>query len=261
MGGNLISSLASGAIHCQLTRYQNEAQRLARVLKLDLLDSAPQPPCLLLDDQGLAWLPDVGMNPVRVDFLNGPLGWRVRHGGGRGQTLARACGLKPGINPNIIDTCAGLGRDAFVLANLGARVRMIERSPLVASLLNDGLKRAREDRSIAAWLDERLQLYQGDAKALLPELCNQGAADIIYLDPMYPKREKSALVKKEMRLFRGLLGEDADAPELLELALKLATRRVVVKRPKGAESLRGPRPDLAMSSKSTRYDIYNSFRQ
>lgn len=190
---------------------------------------------------------------MRVDFIHGSLGFRARHGGGRGQTLARACGLKPGINPSIIDSCAGLGRDAFVLANLGARVRMIERSPIIAALLFDGLQRARSELN---WLDDRLQLHQGDARCLLPELCASEPTEVIYLDPMYPKREKTALVKKEMRLFRGLVGDDADAPELLALALTLASKRVVVKRPKGAESLQGPKPNLALASKNTRYDIY-----
>jgi 16S rRNA (guanine1516-N2)-methyltransferase len=227
---------------------------LAAVLVIE--HGAPAQPGLLLDDQGLSWLPGEGMGPVRVDFSHGPLAWRARQGGGRGQTLARACGLKPGINPSIIDACAGLGRDAFVLASLGARVRMLERSAMIAALLRDGLARAQSDEALAPWLDGRLDLYQGDARILLPELCAVQRPEVIYLDPMYPKREKSALVKKEMRLFRSLLGEDADAPELLQQALALTGRRVVVKRPKGAEPLQGPKPSLALASKNTRYDIY-----
>lgn len=246
------------ALYCPPGPYRTRAEEVATRLGLSCQQTAPEPPCLLLDDTGLAWWPDEGMSPVRVDFIDGPLGWRARHGGGRGQTVARACGLKPGVNPDIIDTCAGLGRDAFVLATLGARVRMIERSAIIAALLADGLARAREDEDLSAWLDERLRLFQGDARALLPELCAEKKPDVIYLDPMYPHRRKSALVKKEMRLFRGLLGDDGDAPELLALALSLAEKRVVIKRPKGAESLQGPKPSLALASKNTRYDIYLS---
>lgn len=57
------------------------------------------------------------------------------------------------------------------------------------------------------------------------------APDVVYLDPMYPHRQKSALVKKEMRVFQSLVGNDDDADSLLIPAMTIAKRRVVVKRP------------------------------
>ena len=69
------------------------------------------------------------------DFVGGAVNYRLRFGGGRGQNLARAAGLKPGVNPHIIDATAGLGRDAFLLASLGANVTLIERSPFMYHLL------------------------------------------------------------------------------------------------------------------------------
>jgi len=78
----------------------------------------------------------------------------------------------------------------------------------------------------------------------------------IYLDPMFPHRDKSALVKKEMRVFRPLVGDDLDAPALLEAALALATHRVVVKRPRKAPIIEGGKPSHSLEGKSSRYDIY-----
>jgi 16S rRNA (guanine1516-N2)-methyltransferase len=241
---------------CSWPQTQARAATLATGLGLALLPEPVDGPYLRLDESGLALLPGPPLGPVQVDFVAGQMGHRRRFGGGRGQTLARAVGLKAGVHPQLIDATAGLGKDGFVLASLGCSVRLIERSPIVAALLADGLQRARLEPDLAAWMGLRLQLHQGDARQLLPRLCAEQPAEVIYLDPMFPERKKTALVKKEMRLFRQLLGEDADGPELLACALPLASKRVVVKRPRQGEALPGPKPNLVMAGKSTRYDIY-----
>ena len=79
---------------------------------------------------------------------------------------------------------------------------------------------------------------------------------MIYLDPMFPHRDKSSLVKKEMRVFQPLVGSDPDADALLDAALALATHRVVVKRPRKAPCLTGPAPGYTLEGKSSRFDIY-----
>jgi 16S rRNA (guanine1516-N2)-methyltransferase len=85
----------------------------------------------------------------------------------------------------------------------------------------------------------------------------QGTApQVIHLDPMFPHRDKSALVKKEMRLFRPLVGDDDDAPALLAAALALASHRVVVKRARKAPPIAGVAPGYSLEGKSSRYDIY-----
>ncbi|MEN8215361.1 MAG: class I SAM-dependent methyltransferase [Pseudomonadota bacterium] len=191
------------------------------------------------------------MGPVYVDFVGGALGYRRRYGGGRKQPLAKAIGLKDGTT--VLDATAGLGRDAFILAHLGCHVQMIERSPVVAALLYNGLQRAEQDAKIGTLIKERLQLIHHDAQDWLLQLSEQ--PDVIYLDPMYPHRKKSALVKKEMRLFRAIVGDDLDAPALLKVALACARRRVVVKRPKWAPSLE--KPSFYIESENTRFDVYN----
>ena len=193
--------------------------------------------------------------PVYADFIAGKVAHRRRFGGGRGQPLARAAGLKKGRNPFVLDATAGLGRDAFVLASLGCRVTMVERSPVIAALLHDALDRALTYQE-AGTIVRRMDLLCADAVPYLDQLSEKERPDVIYLDPMYPRREKSALVKKEMRLFRRLVGEDMDSGELLAVARSCARYRVVVKRPIQAESLGNQAPSMAIQSPNTRYDVY-----
>ncbi|MCL2906687.1 class I SAM-dependent methyltransferase [Shewanella fodinae] len=192
---------------------------------------------------------------VHVDFTSGAVAHRRKYGGGRGQEIAKAAGLKQGACPTILDSTAGLGRDAFVLASLGCRVWLIERHPMVAALLADGLSRAYADEEIGSWMQQRMQLLPWGT-----ELTNinpqQLPIDVVYLDPMYPHRDNSAQVKKEMRVFQHLVGADDDAAQLLQPALTLASKRVVVKRPDYAENLDNTPPTLVIAMKKNRFDVY-----
>ncbi len=192
--------------------------------------------------------------PVRVDFVEGAAAHRRQFGGGSGQMIAKAVGVQPGVRPRVLDATAGLGRDAFVLATLGCTVELIERQPLIAALLEDGLTRAAQDSEVAP-IAARMILRQGNAIELMRQWTGE-PPQVIYLDPMFPHRDKSALVKKEMRLFRPFVGDDLDAPALLAAALELASHRVVVKRPRKAPTIEGAKPGYSLEGKSSRYDIY-----
>ena len=192
--------------------------------------------------------------PVRVDFVEGAMAHRRLFGGGAGQMIAKAVGVQPGIRPRVLDATAGLGRDAFVLASLGCAMTLIERQPLVAALLEDGLARARGDAQVGH-IVAQMDLLHGNAIELMSAWQGE-PPQVIYLDPMFPHRDKSALVKKEMRLFRPFVGDDQDAPALLAAALALASHRVVVKRPRKAPCIEGAKPGYALEGKSSRYDIY-----
>ncbi|HDU8493199.1 TPA: class I SAM-dependent methyltransferase [Aeromonas hydrophila] len=194
------------------------------------------------------------LGAVYVDFVEGAVAHRRKFGGGRGQSIAKAVGLKAGAMPSVVDATAGLGRDAFVLASLGCKVTMIERSPVVAALLHDGLARAAQDPEIGPWVRERMQLLHGPAVETLLGLSER--PDVIYLDPMFPHKQKSALVKKEMRVFQSLVGPDLDADALLPAALAMADKRVVVKRPDYAGWLNEHKPSMAIETKSNRFDVY-----
>ncbi len=193
--------------------------------------------------------------PVYVDFVGGRVGYRRRASEGRKQPLARAVGLKHGAHPSVLDATGGLGRDAFVLATLGCCVQVVERSPIVAALLHNGLTRARAD-AVTVSITERMTLANADARSYLHTLSDAHRPDVVYLDPMYPQRDKSALVKKEMRVLRMLLGDDQDAEELLAAARHCARHRVVVKRPRGAAPLGDVKPTMHIENENTRFDVY-----
>jgi 16S rRNA (guanine1516-N2)-methyltransferase len=206
------------------------------------------------DGLQLAELGPQAPGPVRVDFVEGAVAHRRLYGGGSGQMIAKAVGVQPGVRPSVLDATAGLGRDAFVLASLGCAVTMSERQPIIAALLEDGLSRAAHDIEVAP-IAAQMRLLQGNAIELMRDWQGE-PPQVIYLDPMFPHRDKSALVKKEMRLFRPLVGDDLDAPALLQAALALASHRVVVKRPRKAPIIEGAKPSYALEGKSSRYDIY-----
>ncbi|MCW8906560.1 MAG: class I SAM-dependent methyltransferase [Sedimenticola sp.] len=245
-------------VGAETVAHEAAARALALELKFPLAgDPLPQSGLLLqCGEAGLALcqLGNDAPGPVRVDFVSGRAAHRRLFGGGRGQPLARAVGMKQGRTPSVLDMTAGLGRDAFVLASLGCEVEMIERSPLIHALLRDGLRRALLEPETVP-IAGRMRLHHLDSLGLL-EIGALPRSQVVYLDPMYPHRRKSALVKKEMRLFQQLVGEDGDSAGLLAVARKLAGQRVVVKRPAGAEPLAESVPAYSISSPNTRYDVY-----
>jgi 16S rRNA (guanine1516-N2)-methyltransferase len=196
-----------------------------------------------------------GSSAVYVDFVHGALGYSRRVGGSR--LLFRAIGSVARA-PNVIDATAGLGRDAFLLACKGHTVTAIERSPIIAALLQDGIKRALSDSDLREFLHARLRLVQADARVFLKDLPVEQAPDVVYLDPMFPPRTKSAMVKKEAIVLRAVVGGDEDAAELLEAARAVARRHVVVKRMRHAPPI-APGVARTYEGKTTRYDVYNSF--
>ena len=172
--------------------------------------------------------------------------------------LGKAVGQGHKAALRVMDTTAGLGTDAFVLADMGCQVMLCEREPVIAELLRSGLKAAAGSGD--PWLKgvvQRMCLCPGDARELEREQV-QGV-DVIYLDPMFPPRRKSAAVKKEMALFQTLLErttDPQDADALLLWALRQDTPRVVVKRPAKAPDLASQHPSHCISGKSVRYDVY-----
>jgi len=242
-------------------RAEAMAQSLALpcVAAPDLDASEPWSQILLVDPEGVA-LCATGRKrpgPVRADFLSGAVAHRRQYGGGAGQLIAKACGIRSGIRPTVVDATAGLGRDAFVLATLGCRVHMLERSPVVHALLAAGLEQARAQAGPELTeILQRMTLEQADGRQWLQRCTEQQRPDLVYLDPMFPHTDKKAQVKKEMLAFRQLVGQDSDDAELLAAALAAARCRVVVKRARKAPAVDGPKASYALEGKSSRYDVY-----
>lgn len=241
------------------------ARELAHTLSLPVLESGVSPAdctqydALLLIDRDSLSLQQTGSaapGPVVVDF--GSSAMRHRRGAGHNELLGRAVGVgkKPALQ--VLDATAGLGRDSFILADLGCTVSMAEREPVVAALLRSGILRAQ--RANDTWLRQamaRMSLSQADAREFEPAML--AGIDVIYLDPMFPGRLKSAAVKKEMALFQLLLHGTAavdDADALLLWAMQQPVARVVVKRPPKAACLAGRVPSHNIGGKAVRYDVY-----
>lgn len=239
----------------EIRPYLNELEQ-----RFSLADWAKESPnySLHYDDQGLKLQKrdEPKLGAIHVDFVTGAAAHRRKFGGGKGQAIAKAIGLNKGkgLTPVVLDATAGLGRDGFVLASLGCKVILHERHPVVAALLYDGLQRAYNDTEIGPWMQENMRMVFGSSHQLLADSTAQ--PDVVYLDPMFPHREKSALVKKEMRVFQGLVGADNDADDLLDFAYALASKRVVVKRPDYAPFLNDTAPSMQIKTKKNRFDVY-----
>jgi 16S rRNA (guanine1516-N2)-methyltransferase len=195
--------------------------------------------------------------PVFVDFVNGASAHRRKYGGGKGQSIAKAVGISSAYKPSVLDATAGLGRDAFVLASLGCDVTMVERHPVVYLLLQSGLTLAQGDHEISDIM-ARMKLLQGNSIELLANWfeLNNPQPDIVYLDPMFPHSTASAEAKKEMKLFRTLVGADLDEDQLWAQADRIARCRIVVKRPAKAPPLAGKSPSYTLAGKANRFDVY-----
>ncbi len=231
---------------------ESAAKKLAQTLDLPLAKADAVIPGLFLTVTVAGLMlrdgRDPRLGPVCVDFTH--LDLRPYSSNlSRRQPLARAFGKKA---RNVIDATAGYCQDALLLALMGFRVTAVERSAVVATLAEDGLKRL--EAHTGASLSKRLELVNQDSRDFL--VSSAPRPDAVYLDPMFPsKRKKSAAVKKEMRLLRDLVGDDADALELFEVSRRVAQDRVVVKRPDDAPPL-APAPSMSLPGKLVRYDVY-----
>lgn len=189
-----------------------------------------------------------------VDFVHGPQGYRLARNRTIKQPLAKAVGIKPGCRPNIFDATAGLGGDSFVFASLGCTVVLAERNPVISALLEDGMQRASLDTRTMDIITKKMTLIAHDSREYLQG--KQETFETIYLDPMYPHRNSSALSKQSMRTVRKLVGDDDDSSDLIEASLGSGASRIVVKRPKVASPLTSSTPDHVIKMKSSRFDIY-----
>jgi 16S rRNA (guanine1516-N2)-methyltransferase len=234
--------------------FKQAAQKLARELRLQFDASLKGHDLALAVREDKLELRDTESRPgrgVSVDFstLN-PKRASRKSGLSRHQPLARAIGKDSQV---VLDATAGLGHDSALLACMGFDVIAVERSPVIAALLRDGLQRALQIDGLRERLEGRLAIINADAREVLQRGDLQ--VDAVYIDPMFPpKRKASALAKKSIRIVRAVVGDDEDAAALFDSA-RTACRRVVVKRPTYAPPL-ADRPTASLTGKLVRYDIY-----
>lgn len=167
----------------------------------------------------------------------------------RSSLLGRAIGRKV---ETVVDATAGLGGDSLLLARMGYTILAIERHPVVSALLEDGIRRATESFDLIA-----IEHCYMDARLKLSQLSH--SPEVIYLDPMFPAgRKLSVKVARPIQVVRDLVGDNSDFQSLLDTALEIASKRVVVKRPAFAGPLQVARLTRSLSGKLVRYDVYDS---
>jgi 16S rRNA (guanine1516-N2)-methyltransferase len=222
---------------------KEKAQSIAKQLNFRLDKEGS--PSLFVSTKGLT-LKIPGFSLLSADFNMST--WAKRKAEGKKQGVVRAC--KPTNSLKIIDATAGWGKDAAILASFGSEVLMLERDPIMAALLEDALSRQTPSDK------DNLPLSFKTCNSLvyLTNLATVDFPDVIYIDPMHPQRTKTALVKKDMYVLQEMIGADADALELIQLAITRVKRRVVVKWPQKLKSLL--KADASIEGKTVRFDVY-----
>ncbi len=187
--------------------------------------------------------------PLIIDFSR--IERRLKQAGRRTELLVQA--VKPREGLSILDCTAGLGNDALILAYLGCEVTLIERSRVISYLLEDAILRAR-DHHLLSQTAERMELICDDSISVL---ASRPLPDVVYLDPMFPSKKSSALVKGSMQVLQRYLGPDLDSEKLLDAVLQSGVKKTVVKRPPRTSHWNfRMRPTQVVESRNARFEIY-----
>lgn len=210
-------------------------------------------------------LPAMGGN-FFLDYAHGPLGYRLQAKRVMHEPLAKVISR----GAFVFDATGGIAKDAIMMALLGCKVWTCEAHPLIASLVQDGLERVRHLTAYSLLFEqESFNFFAVDALTKLSEFYAkplEQRPDIIYLDPMFPAKVKSSSAKKTMQWLQHIHAHTshmypdysvAEPHELLSMGLKLAQKRVVVKRPLHAGPLTlAPEVSFSRRFQSARFDVY-----
>lgn len=225
---------------------RDAAEALARRVGAPLADHPGEELTLLIDGSGVS-LNGFGLS-YKGDFEQ--MLHRVSDGRLQHEMLAHVAKTTD-PNPTAIDATAGMGEDSFLLAACGYRVTLFEQNPVIAALLRDALRRAKKHLALRE-IAERMQLVEGNSIELMPKLLDR--ADLIYLDPMFPARQKSGLIGKKLQLIQKLEQPCFEEAELLNAALQIRSKKIVIKRPLKGPFLAGREPGYSIRGKAIRYD-------
>jgi 16S rRNA (guanine1516-N2)-methyltransferase len=224
------------------------ADRLARKLDAPLTDSPGEQLTVLFDASGVS-LCGYGLS-YQGDFSN--MLYRVTDGRLLHEMLVRAAKTdKKGLRA--VDATAGMGEDAFLLAAYGYEVTMYEQNPVIAALLKDALRRAAKQPGLKDIIS-RMKLVEGDSIESL--LGQREKVHLIYLDPMFPERQKSGLINKKLQLIQKMEPPCGEEEALFAAAISAGPSKIVVKRPLKSPYLAGRKPNYTLSGKAIRYDCY-----
>lgn len=204
---------------------------------------------LFLTDDGSGLTLTDGKLALRGDFTG--LLPRLKKSNLQSEFLVKASKIKGIEHPVIIDATAGMGEDSMILAAAGFEVYLFEYDPVIAALLKDALDRAMEIPELKEAAG-RMHFTEGNSIDNMSKL--EIVPDVVLLDPMFPARQKSALVKRKFQLLQKLEKPCSDENELLEAALNVKPGRIVIKRPLKGPFLGGMKPSYSLTGKAIRYD-------
>lgn len=177
---------------------------------------------------------------------------RLKQGRLQSEMLVKAAKLKNlDHTPTAIDATAGMGEDSLLLAAAGFQVKLFELDPVIAALLADSIERARLIPELSDIVN-RMTLMDGDSINAMNSLSE--SVDLIYLDPMFPARNKSGLIKKKFQLLQQLEQPCSNEHDLLSAAISAKPKKIVIKRPAKGPFLDGVKPDFSYPGKAIRYD-------
>lgn len=264
------------------------AEALAAHLKTTLLDATPEASIWLSVDAAGLSLTD-GDQAMRGDFTK--LQKRLQYHNLTHELLVKATKVKGREKLRVIDATAGMGEDSLLLAAAGCEVTLYEQDPVIAALLQDTMRRALEEATLHE-IVMRMQLVEGDSIDHLRKFGKAGPGsnvqcgmegedahhdssthetldgtangsdialkrpDVIYLDPMFPERQKSGLVKKKFQLIHYLEAPAENEEALMQAAIAARPFKIVVKRPAKGPYLAGLKPSYSLDGKAIRYDCY-----
>ncbi|MBY0452672.1 MAG: class I SAM-dependent methyltransferase, partial [Bdellovibrionaceae bacterium] len=186
-----------------------------------------------------------------IDFVNDRINYHKKKQSLKNEILSKAVGGGR-YGMKVLDLSAGLAIDAVFLAQLGYEVEAVERNPMIYLCLQNALEALKaEDAELAS----RLKFRFASARQFMTQIPDSEVFEVVYFDPMFPQKTKSALPRQEMVFFKNLVGSDDDAAEVAATVLQLKNvKRLAVKRPLSAPPLLKPNGQIA--GKLIRYDIY-----
>ncbi len=188
-----------------------------------------------------------------IDFLSNKSRKRMARAGKR-ELLIKAVSIGNRLPKMVLDATAGMGGDGFLLAAAGCTVTLCEQNRYMAALLEDGLRRAARDADMKK-VCENIRLLPVDAKKYIQKV--KESPEIIYLDPMFPPRSKSARVKHELALLQKLVGHsEDDTARLFAASWARLPKKIVVKRPVKSPPLCSVRPEYSLKGNTIRFDVY-----
>lgn len=207
---------------------------------------------VLFDSRGVS-LSGFGLS-YQGDFEN--MLHRVTNGRLQHEMLAKAVKTDQ-ENLKAIDATAGMGEDSLLLAACGYQVTLYEQNPVIAILLKDALRRAKKN-TVLKDIVSRMQLVEGDSIEHLNKRLDP--VDIIYLDPMFPGRQKSGLINKKLQLIQKLEPPCSKETALFDAAMAAQPSKIIVKRPLKSPYLDERVPSYSLKGKAIRYDCYSPYK-